>query len=74
MNDYLFYGGLPLVAMNKEPEEKAKILATLFHENYISHIAERYNIHNKAELEDLVKVLASDAGSYMIKCSIGKLN
>ena len=64
LNDYLFYGGLPLVAMNKKPEEKAKFLTTLFHENYISHIAERYNIRNKAELEDLVKVLASEAGSY----------
>ncbi len=63
LDDYLAYGGLPLVAMKEEREDKEKTLAFLF-QKYLSDTAERNNVHNGEELKDLMDVLASVAGSY----------
>ena len=63
-DDYLVYGGLPLVLNMEEPEDKAEYLNALFQKVYISDIVERHNIRNKAELDELVDILASAIGSY----------
>lgn len=63
-DDYLVYGGLPLILAMEEPEDKAEYLHSLFQKVYISDIVERHNIRNKEELDELVDVLASAIGSY----------
>lgn len=63
-DDYLVYGGLPLVLTMKEPEDKTEYLNSLFQKVYISDIIERHNVRNKAELDELVDILASAVGSY----------
>ena len=63
-DDYLVYGGLPLILTMEEAEDKAEYLTSLFQKVYISDIVERHNVRNKAELDELVDVLASAIGSY----------
>lgn len=63
-DDYLTYGGLPLLLAIEKPEDKAAYLNSLFQKVYISDIIERHNVRNKAELDELVDILASAIGSY----------
>lgn len=63
-DDYLVYGGLPLILTMEAPEDKAEYLNSLFQKVYISDIVERHNVRNKAELDELVGILASAIGSY----------
>lgn len=63
-DDYLVYGGLPLILTMEEAEDKAEYLNSLFQKVYISDILERHKIRNKAELDELVDILASAIGSY----------
>ena len=63
-DDYLVYGGLPLVLTMNDPEDKAEYLNALFQKVYISDIIERHNVRNRAELDELVDILASAVGSY----------
>lgn len=63
-DDYLVYGGLPLILTMEVPEDKAEYLNSLFQKVYISDIVERHNVRNKAELDELADILASAAGSY----------
>ena len=62
-NEYMLYGGLPLVLNFAEPEQKITFLKSLFEETYISDIVGRHNIRNKAELEELLNILSSAIGS-----------
>lgn len=61
--EYLTYGGLPLVATMKSDEQKIKYLENLFKETYLKDIKERYEIEKVQEMDDLIKVLASSVGS-----------
>lgn len=63
-DDYLVYGGLPLVVSMEAQEDKAEYLTSLFQKVYLSDIMERHTIRNKAELDELVDILASAIGSY----------
>ena len=69
-DDYIVYGGLPLVSSFITPEDKSNYLTSLFQKVYISDIVERHNVKNAIELDELVDVLASGIGSY---ASISKL-
>jgi hypothetical protein len=62
-NEYMLYGGLPLVLNFSTPEEKISFLKALFDETYISDIVGRHNIRNRAELEELLNILSSSIGS-----------
>lgn len=62
-NEYMIYGGLPLVLRFQTPEEKIQFLKSLFEETYISDIVGRHKIRNRAELEDLLNILSSGIGS-----------
>ena len=62
-NEYMLYGGLPLVLRFEKPEEKIAFLKSLFEETYISDIVGRHKIRNRAELEDLLNILSSAIGS-----------
>lgn len=63
-DDYLVYGGMPQVLTMAEAEDKADYLSSLFRKVYLSDIVKRHNVRNKAELDELVDVLASAIGSY----------
>lgn len=62
-NEYMLYGGIPLVLEFTTPDHKIAFLKSLFEETYISDIVGRHNIRNKAELEELLNILSSAIGS-----------
>ena len=62
-NEYMLYGGLPLLLSFTTPDQKIAFLKSLFEETYISDIVGRHNIRNKAELEELLNILSSAIGS-----------
>ena len=62
-DEYMLYGGIPLVLRFAAPEQKIAFLKSLFEETYISDIVGRYNVRNKAELEELLNILSSSIGS-----------
>lgn len=61
-NEYMLYGGIPLVLDFSTPDQKITFLKTLFEETYISDIVGRHHIRNKAELEELLNILSSAIG------------
>ena len=63
LSEYMLYGGIPLVALRKDPDEKSAILEQLFSEIYIQDILKRKRIRNEAEFEDLLNILSSAIGS-----------
>ena len=62
-NEYMLYGGIPLVLEFTTPDQKIAFLKSLFEETYISDIVGRHHIRNKAELEELLNILSSAIGS-----------
>ena len=61
--EYLLYGGLPLVAQERDAEKKRRILSSLFDEVYIRDVVRRNKIRNENDLRDLIDVLSSSVGS-----------
>ncbi len=62
--EYLTYGGLPLVMSKKTHEEKSAYLQTLFDAIYLSDIMDRNKLtRNKAVLNALLNILSSSVGS-----------
>lgn len=61
--DYIYYGGLPMVVLEKDKARKAEILQELLKETYLSDIINRNSVKNDAELEELFCLLASNIGS-----------
>ena len=61
--DYIYYGGLPMVVIEKEKARKAEILQELLKETYLSDIINRNSVKNDAELEELFSLLASNIGA-----------
>ncbi|HHT82571.1 MAG TPA: ATP-binding protein [Acholeplasmataceae bacterium] len=63
LNDYLIYGGMPLIFNFKEEQGKREYLTQLFNNVYYNDIKERYKIEYIEELDNIVKVLSSSVGS-----------
>jgi len=61
--EYYTYGGLPKILSIKGEDRKATYLRNLYRTVYLSDIYERHEIENKAEFEELVRILASSIGS-----------
>ena len=62
--DYFTYGGMPLVLLQKTPEEKSKYLHDLFDKIYLDDIMARHKIgYEKSILDDLLDIVASAVGS-----------
>lgn len=61
--DYYTYGGLPKILSIKGDDKKATYLRNLYRTVYLSDIYDRHDIENKAEFEELVRILASSVGS-----------
>lgn len=62
-NEYVQYGGLPLVVLQKNAENKMKALNDLNTETYLRDITSRHKIRNRIEFEELLNVLASGIGA-----------
>lgn len=61
-NEYLTFGGMPLILSYNKTEDKVKYLQNLFKETYLKDIIERNKIKNTEELEELFKIVASGIG------------
>lgn len=62
-NEYLTYGGMPLVLSKRDDAEKSAYLKDLFEQTYFKDIIERHQIKRKDILDTLVNILASSIGS-----------
>ena len=62
-SEYMLYGGIPLIVLRKNPEEKAEMLKALFSEIYIRDIVQRHKVRSTGELEDLLNIVSSSVGS-----------
>lgn len=62
-NEFVLYGGLPLIFSKKTDEEKSKYLKDLFDQTYIKDIIERNNIQRVDILDSIINILASSVGS-----------
>ena len=62
-DEYMLYGGLPLVLSYSTMEEKAAYLEYLFNEIYFKDIVERYRITKPEVLSNIVDVVCSQTGS-----------
>jgi uncharacterized protein len=62
-NEYVVYGGIPLVLEFNTSDQKTTFLKSLFEETYITDIVGRHNIKNVAEFKELINILSSSIGS-----------
>lgn len=63
LSEYMLYGGIPLVVLRDNANDKAAALGNLFGEIYIRDICRRNRVRNIGELEDLLNILSSAIGS-----------
>lgn len=63
INEYLTYGGIPMVVLAKTDERKTEILNNLVAETYLQDISKRYRIKNLEEMNNLLDFLSSAIGS-----------
>lgn len=63
LSQYMLYGGIPLVVLREEANDKVAALSNLFSEIYVRDIAKRNKVRNIGELEDLLNILSSSIGS-----------
>jgi uncharacterized protein len=61
--EYIVYGGLPLLLSQPTYEQKVSFLKNLFVETYIKDIVNRNNIDYEDELKELINILSSSIGS-----------
>ena len=62
-NEYITYGGIPIVVLADTDEQKMALLDNLFKETYIRDIASRNKVRNVGEMETLLNILSSAIGS-----------
>ena len=63
LSQYMLYGGIPLVVLREDANDKTTTLENLFNEIYIRDIVIRHGVRNHGELEDLLNILSSAVGS-----------
>lgn len=62
-NEYITYGGLPLILSKKNDVDKSQYLKELFEQTYIKDIIERNGIQRIDVLDAIINMLASAVGS-----------
>lgn len=62
-NEYITYGGIPLVVLADTDEQKMAFLDNLFQKTYIQDIVSRNKIRNVGEMESLLDILSSAIGA-----------
>ena len=63
LDEYMTFGGLPLILTYKTEEQKSAYLKNLFEETYIKDIKERYQIRHEEVFEELLNIISSSIGS-----------
>lgn len=63
LNEYINYGGLPLITTFKNSEDKIDYLNSQRDNVYINDVIERNNIRNDDELKTLIEIISSSIGS-----------
>lgn len=63
LTEYMMYGGIPLVVLRQNANDKARTLRNLFDEIYIRDIVKRNKLKKEDELQDLLNILSSSIGS-----------
>lgn len=63
LSEYMLYGGIPMVVLRDEPNDKVATLSNLFSEIYVRDISKRNKVRNIGELEELLNILSSSIGS-----------
>lgn len=63
LSEYMLYGGIPLVVLREDENDKIATLENLFGEIYMRDIYKRNRVRNQGELEDLMNILSSAIGS-----------
>lgn len=63
LSEYMLYGGIPLVVLRDDINDKTAALDNLFSEIYIRDIYKRNKVRNQSELEALLNILSSSIGS-----------
>ena len=63
LDEYISFGGLPLVASLKTVEEKMEYLNFQKNNVYINDVIERNNIRNDEKLKTLIEIISSNIGS-----------
>ncbi len=62
-NEYLTYGGMPLIVSKKSDNEKSAYLKDLFEQTYFRDITERHGIKRPDVMDTIINILASSVGS-----------
>lgn len=63
LDEYLTFGGIPLIISMNTHESKISFLKNLFVETYIKDIVDRNNLSETEEMQKLVNIIASSIGS-----------
>lgn len=63
LEEYLVFGGLPLILEEKTIEGKSNYLKDVFNKTYLTDVIERNNIPKENILNSLVNILSSSIGS-----------
>ena len=63
LDEYVYYGGLPLITSFKTSEEKIEYLNSQKNNVYINDVIERNSIKNDSELVTLIEIISSSIGS-----------
>lgn len=61
--EYYTFGGLPLILSLEPEQKKSEYLKNLYESVYLVDILERNNVRNKAEFDELIRIIASSIGS-----------
>lgn len=62
LDQYMTYGGLPVVCLESDVREKESYLKDLFEKTYLTDIQERYHIKGSEVMGELIDVVASGIG------------
>ena len=59
----MVYGGLPLVVLAKNDQDRISYLKTQVEETYIADLVERYDLKGNKEVSELLQFIASSTSS-----------
>ena len=63
LNEYLVYGGMPMILNFDIDKDKTEYLTNLYKEIYLKDIKERHGIKNNEKLGELLDIISSSIGS-----------
>lgn len=64
LTEYMLYGGLPLIVLERDEKKKKILLAALFKEIYFRDIQQRNNLRHGDDLQDILDVISFSVGSF----------